>query len=272
MILASGEPRFDRVKLEVTRLATLVCAVATLFVFVDHQGPYPTTMFFPPAAVIYGYLILRGPAGVVATTVALLLGNAITLPRQFAADPLAEVGYAVTLSAVLAITAYPLYRFRRRSPKAPVFGVLTLFVLAGLMAAPLLTSAGIYLLGTTLGPPVQTIDLARAVLGMTTAIATLTPAALVGALLLVGDPPSVLRARLVGRREALTPAAVIMLAPVLALALPGAGMRELWLLPLAAVPLIWIACTGDLVRSAVVLAITGLVLGILARGLFGDGT
>jgi EAL domain-containing protein (putative c-di-GMP-specific phosphodiesterase class I)/GGDEF domain-containing protein len=273
MRLALGDFRYDRVKLETTRIATLVCVTAALFVFVDHQGPYPTTMFFPPAGVVYGYLVLRGPTGIAATTVALLLGNAVTLPREFAADPLAEVGYSILISVLLAVTAYPLYRVRcRRSLTTPVFGVLTLFVLCGLLAAPLLTAVGTYTLALVHGPEVPTVDLARMVLGVTTSIAALAPTSLIGALLLLGDRPSVLRARLAERREALVPAAVIVLAPVLALALPGAGVRELWLLPLAAVPLIWIAVTGDLIRSAAVLAISALAVGILARGLFGDGT
>jgi EAL domain-containing protein (putative c-di-GMP-specific phosphodiesterase class I)/GGDEF domain-containing protein len=274
MKLASGELPYDRVKLEVTRIATLVCATATLFVFVDHQGPYPTTMFFPPAGVLFAYLVLRGPAlsGIAATTLALLVGNAITLPRQFVADPVAEVGYALLISALLGLTAYPLHRtWQRRSPKVSVFGVLTVFVLSGLLAAPLLTAVGTYALALLLGPSLQAVDLARMVLGMTTSIAALGPATFVGALLLFGEPPAVLRSRLAGRREALVPAAVIVLAPVLALALPGAGVRELWLLPLAAVPLIWISGTGDLIRSASVLAVGALALGILARGLFGDG-
>jgi len=272
MKIAPGDLGYERVKLEVTRIATLVCVTAALFVVVDHQGPYPTTMFFPPAGAVYAYLVLRGPTGVAATTLALLLGNAITLPRQFAADPLAEVANAVLISVLLAITAYPLHRiWRRRSLQAPVFGVLTVFVLAGLLAAPLLTAAGTYALALLIGPGVVTVDLARMVLGMTSSIAALGPASVVGALVLIGNPPALLRTRVDGRREALVPAAVIVLAPVLALALPGAGLQELWLLPLAAVPLIWISGTGDLVRSALVLAIGALGLGILARGLFGDG-
>src|SRR5688500_16836293 len=124
---AFGDFRYDRVKLEITRIATLVCVTATLFVFVDHQGPYPTTMFFPPAGVVYGYLVLRAPTGIAATIVALLLGNAVTLPREFAADPVAEGGYSILMSILLAVTAYPLYRVRcRRSLPTPVFGVLTL--------------------------------------------------------------------------------------------------------------------------------------------------
>ena len=271
MRLAFGEISYDRVRLEITRIATLVCVTATLFVFVDHQGPYPTTMFFPPAGVVYGYLVLRGPAGAGATTLALLLGNAVTLPREFAAAPVAEVAYAVLMSVLLAITAYPLHRvWRRRSLTAPVFGILTLFVLCGLLAAPLFTAFGTYSLATLIGPVVPTVDLARMVLGMTTSIAALAPASVVGALLLLSHRPAVLRTRLDGRREALVPAAVIVLAPVLALALPGAGVDELWLLPFAAVPLIWIAVTGDLVRSALVLAVSGLAVGNLTRGLFGD--
>jgi EAL domain-containing protein (putative c-di-GMP-specific phosphodiesterase class I)/GGDEF domain-containing protein len=273
MTLAPGELRSARAKLAVTRVATLICVTTTLFVFVEQPGPYPTTMFFPPAGVIFGYLILRGPAGIGSTTVALLLGNAIAFPRQFAADPLTEVALAMLLSVLLAITAYPLSRIRRRnSPDTAVFGVLTLFVLTGLLAAPLLTAAGTGALALLIGPPVQRVDLAQMLLGMATAIAALTPASVVAAFLLIGNPPAVLRTRLAGRREALVPAAVIMLAPVLALALPGAGTPELLLLPLSAVPLVWISGTGDLARSAAVLAIGALVLGTLSRRLFGDDT
>jgi EAL domain-containing protein (putative c-di-GMP-specific phosphodiesterase class I)/GGDEF domain-containing protein len=273
MLLVPAELDYERVKLEVTRIAALACVTATLFVFVDHQGPYPSTMFFPPAGVLYGYLVLRGPAGITATIAAVLLGNAITLPRQFAADPLAEISFAILLSVVLAMTAYPLHRlWRRRSRSGSVFGVLTVFVLSGLLAAPLLTAAGTSALSHLIGPAMPTVDLARMVLGLTASIAALAPAAAVGALLVTGHVPAALRTRLAGRREALVPAAVIVLAPVLALALPGAGAHELWLLPLAAVPLIWISGTGDLIRSALVLAAAALVVGVLARGLYGDGT
>ncbi|HST84254.1 MAG TPA: bifunctional diguanylate cyclase/phosphodiesterase [Kineosporiaceae bacterium] len=273
MTLASGELRYDRVKRAVTRVATLVCVTATLFVFVDHQGPYPTTMFYPPVGVVFGYLILRGPSGIAATTMALLLGNAITLPRQFAADPLAEVGYAVMLSVLLAITAYPLHGVRRRLARnTPAFAVLTLFVLTGLLAAPLLTAAGTWALAMLIGPSVQSDNLAQMVLGLATAIAALTPATVVSGFLLLGPPPAVLRSRFAGRREALVPAAVIVLVPILALALPGAGVHELWLLPLASMPLIWIAGTGDLIRSGFALAIGALLLGTVTRGLFGDDT
>jgi EAL domain-containing protein (putative c-di-GMP-specific phosphodiesterase class I)/GGDEF domain-containing protein len=269
----SGEPGYERVRLEITRVATLLCVTATLFVFVDHQGPYPITMFFPPAGALYGYLVLRGPAGIAVSTVAVLLGNAISLPRQFAADLVAELAQAVLISVLLAITAYPLHSFwRRRRRNMQVFGILTMFVLSGLLAAPLLTAVGCYGLSLLTGTPLQMVDLARMVLGLSTSICALAPAALVGAILLTGQPLTVLRAPLAGRREALVPAAVIVLAPVLALALPGAGLNELWLLPLAAVPLIWISGTGDLVRSALVLAVSALVVGIVARGLFGDGT
>jgi EAL domain-containing protein (putative c-di-GMP-specific phosphodiesterase class I)/GGDEF domain-containing protein len=273
MTLASGELRYDRVKLAITRVATLVCVTVTLFVFVDHQGPYPTTMFYPPVGVMFGYLILRGPSGIAATTMALLLGNAIALPRQFAADPLAEVGYAVMLSVLLAITAYPLHGVRRRPAlKAPAYAVLTLFVLSGLLAAPLLTAAGTWALALLIGPSVQSDNLARMVLGLATAIAALTPATVISGALLLGHPPTVLRSRFAGRREALVPAAVIVLVPILALALPGASVHEFWLLPLAGLPLIWIASTGDLIRSGFALAISALLLGTLTRGLFGDDT
>jgi EAL domain-containing protein (putative c-di-GMP-specific phosphodiesterase class I)/GGDEF domain-containing protein len=273
MTSMAREPTYERIRLEVTRAATLLCATAALFVFVDHPGPYPDTMFFPPAGALYGYLVLRGPVGIPVTALAVLLGNAISLPRQFAAEPRAEVAQAALLSALLALTAYPLHRiWRHRRSSVPVFGVLTVFALSGLLTTPLLSAAGCYGLSLLTGPPLQMVDLARMVLGMTTSIAALAPAALVGAILLTGQPLTRLRTLLTGRREALVPAAVIVLAPVLALALPGAGLNELWLLPLAAVPLIWISGTGDLVRSALVLAISALVVGTVARGLFGDGS
>jgi EAL domain-containing protein (putative c-di-GMP-specific phosphodiesterase class I)/GGDEF domain-containing protein len=268
-----GEPSYARARLEITKVATLLCITATLFVFVDHLGPYPVTMFFPPAGALFGYLVLRGPGGIPVATAAVLLGNAIALPRQFAADPVAEVASAVLLAVVLALTAYPLHRsWRRRPVNVPVFGILTMFVLTGLLAAPLLMAVASYGLSMLIGDPLQMVDLARMVLGMTTSIAALAPASLLAALLLAGQVPAVLRSPLAGRREALVPAAVIVLAPVLALALPGAGLNELWLLPLAAIPLIWISGTGDLLRSAFILAISALTVGIVARELFGDGT
>ncbi len=273
MTLAGGALRDDRAKQALTRGAAVVCATVALFVFVDHPGPYPTTMFLPPIGVVFGYLLLRGPAGIAVTTVALLLGNAIAFPLQFAANPRAEVASAVLLSVLLAITAYPLHRLRRRTNlNGPAFGVLTRFVLTGLLAAPLLTAAGIWALALLIGPPLQGADLARMVLGVATAIAALTPASVVGAVLLIGNPPAALRTRLEERRDALVPAAVILLAPMLALALPGARASELWLLPLAAVPLLWICGVGDLVGSASVLAICALALGTLARAFFGDDT
>jgi EAL domain-containing protein (putative c-di-GMP-specific phosphodiesterase class I)/GGDEF domain-containing protein len=269
----SGEPSYERIRLEITRIATLLCITATLFVFVNHEGPYPITMFFPPAGALYGYLVLRGPAGIPVTTAAVLLGNAIALPRQFAAEPIAEVAQGVVVSILLALTAYPLHSvWRRRPGNVPVFALLTMFVLGGLLAAPVLIAVGCYGLSLLIGTPLEMVDLARMVLGLTTSISALAPASLVGAILLAGQPLTMLRTPLAGRREALVPAAVILLAPVLALALPGAGLNELWLLPLAAVPLVWISGTGDLVRSALVLAISALVVGIVARGLFGDGT
>lgn len=258
---------------ELSRVTALICAVTVLCAFVDHPGPYPVTMFFPPAGALFGYLVLRGPIGVPAGVTALLVGNAVTLPRELTAQPLAAVALAVTLPLALALASYPLHRVWRRHRRGSgpaVFGLLALFVLSGLLLAPILTAAGSYAVAHLLGDQLRLVDLARQVLGTTTAIASVGPAALVLAVLVTGATPARLRAPLDGRREALVPAAVIVLAPVLALALPGAGLDELWLLPFAAVPLIWIAATGDLLHSAVVLSVSALVVGMLARGLFGE--
>ena len=261
-----------RARLEITRTAILLCVVAALFVFVDHRGPYPLTMFYPPVGAVFGYLVLRGPAGIPVSALALVAGNAVALPRQFAADPSAEVAHAVLIPLLLALAAHPLHRAWRQRSAGSVFGALTLFVLTGLLLAPALATAGTFALSLAVGGRLDAEDLARMLLGTSTSIAALAPGALVGAVLLSGRPPAVLRASLAGRREALVPAAIIVLAPGLALALPGAGLNELWLLPLAAVPLIWISGTGDLIRSACVLAVSSLAIGTLARGLFGEGT
>jgi EAL domain-containing protein (putative c-di-GMP-specific phosphodiesterase class I)/GGDEF domain-containing protein len=264
---------YQPIRTEITTVSTLACATVTLFTFVHHQGPYPVTMFFPPVGAVYAYLILRGPEGVPAAAVGVLLGNAVTMPRQLAAAPAVEIAHAVLLAGILGICAYPPHRaWRHRPAGTPVFGLLTLFVLSGLLAAPVLVAAASYGLSELLGPPLRMVDLAQMVLGLTTGIASITPACLVGAVLLLGRPPSALRTRVDGRRAALVPAAVIVLAPVLALAVPGAQLRELWLLPLAAVPLVWISATGDLARSALVLAGCALLVGVLTGGLFDDGT
>lgn len=261
-------------RLDILTIAALGLATVLLWTLVTKPGPYPMTMFFPPAGGVFAYLVLTGPAGIPAAAGVLGLGSLVVDPAGFGAHLVPELGSALLLGTVFGLTSYPLHRlwraWRRRHVEPRPFHVLTVFVLCGLLAAPLLAALAEYGFAALLGDRPTIGALARLALGTTTAVATVTPLCLAAAVVVTGRSPEMLREALDGRREALVPATVILLAPLIALCLPGAGEAELWLVPLAAAPLFWISLTGDLARSAAVLTLSALVIGALAGRLFGE--
>jgi EAL domain-containing protein (putative c-di-GMP-specific phosphodiesterase class I) len=261
-------------RLDVLTIGALGLATVLLWAPVIKPGPYPVTMFFPPAGGVFAYLVLTGPAGIPAAAAVLALGALVIDPAGFGAHLLPELGSASLLGGVFGLSAYPLHGlwrdWRRRHVEPAPFQVLTVFLLTGLLCAPLLAALAEYGLAALLSDRPTLGAAARLALGTTTAVATVTPLCLAAAVVVTGRSPDLLREALDGRREALVPATVILLAPLIALCLPGAGVAELWLVPLAAAPLFWISLTGDLTRSAAVLALSALVIGILAGRLFGE--
>ena len=272
MTRVPGRQRRARIQIEATGIAALCCLTAAAYALVQSSGPYPLTMLFPPAGAAFGYLVLRGPRGMPASAAAMVLGTAIGLPVPFTERPFACIAEVIVLTTVLSICSHPLHQvWRQRTLSTPVFGVLTLFVVTGLVAAPLGAAAGTYLVAAGFGEHVGTYALTRLFLGVATGVATLAPATIIGALQILGADPAILHRPVPARGEVLVPAIAIVSPPALALALPGASGTELWLLPLAMIPLLWISVSGRLLSTAFSIAASALVLGSMTIGLDGEG-
>ena len=248
----------------------LVLSISTYLLLRPHaQG---TSLWFPPAGLALGHLLVTGRRGVPAVLVATVLGGLLSRSHEYAAAPLAAVAGDVVTAGWYGCVAAVLLRHGGRGAGFATYPALTRFVVLGLVVGPVGAVTGAMLPWHLLtGDPLDPTGWARGVLGHATAIATIAPAVP----MLVRQAASGIRAAptvAVRRRaELVAQALAVVLLPAL-FVLTGQGSHpELVLLPLALVPLVWLAFDTDLGRAHAVLAVCGTALGAAADLRFGDG-
>ena len=225
------------------------------------------SLWFPPAGVAFGYLLVAGWRSAWLVLVARLAGGLVMFPDRYAHDPLAACVTDVASTLALVLAAELLRRVAR--PDSP-YALLTRFLGLGVVLAPIGAASAAGLLGAAHGQPLDAAAWARAVVGTATAVLTLTPAFLVIAApwTAAAAPTRSVPAR--RRWELAGQALLIVLIPATSLLTGGTDVRQLTLLPVALVPLAWTAADPDRRRGAAVLAVAGLALGAAAELRFGD--
>jgi len=247
----------------------LVLSVSTYLLLRPHsQG---TSLWFPPAGLALGHLLVTGRRGVPAVVVATVLGGLLSRSHEYAATPTAALAGDLVTAGWYGLVAAALVRHGGRGG-APSYPALTRFVVLGLVLGPVGAVTGAMFTAHMLtGDPLDPAGWARGVLGHATAIATITPAVP----MLVRQAASGIRAAptvAVRRRaELVAQALAVVLLPALFVLTGGGSHPELVLLPLALVPLAWLAFDTDLGRAHAVLAVCGTALGAAADLRFADG-
>ncbi len=246
-----------------------LCLSTVGYMLAQSRSGMPLQVWFPPAGLAFGYLLVAGARGVPVVVLAGALGHALVhgptpgLPHE-----------SVTLLAVLATAGWygATALTQRRLWRADAsYGSMAWFVLFGVIAAPVGTAAIVVAAKVAEGGGPPDLALwAGAVLGSSTAIVTLAPAVyLVVDEVVTGRrlAPTVSTRRRLG---IVTQAAAIVLTPAVFLIAGAAQAGELTLMPLALIPLAWMALSRDQTRGAIVLAATGLVLGASAQIRYGE--
>jgi EAL domain-containing protein (putative c-di-GMP-specific phosphodiesterase class I)/GGDEF domain-containing protein/integral membrane sensor domain MASE1 len=247
----------------------LALTVAAFLLVRPPAGGGAATLWFPPAGLAYGFLLLVGARGIPVVALA-LAGGGLTLGTPFStgSERLVVIIGAAIATAVwfgVATTAQrALWRPR------PTYPALAWFAVFGIALAPVGGAAINVLAAALQGAPAGTGDWARWVMGEATAVATLTPV-----VFLVGQEAAT-RVRLApvvepGRRlGVVVRSAVIVAMPALLVLVQGGTPGERAILPMALAPLCWLAFSGDLTRASIVLAGAALLLGATAEARFGD--
>jgi EAL domain-containing protein (putative c-di-GMP-specific phosphodiesterase class I)/GGDEF domain-containing protein/PAS domain-containing protein len=240
------------------------------FLLVHPPGDVPATLWFPPAGLAYGFLLHTGARGIPVVALAFAGGLGITaLPLDLThpAAPLITLGTAAALALWFGLAATAqraLWTVRASYP------ALAWFALFGLTTAPTGGAAICVLSAALQGAPADAGLWARWVVGIATAVATLTP----GLYLVTEEAISGQRLApaLDGRRRlaVVCKSAVIVLMPALFVLAQGAGPGEAAVLPLTLATLCWLAFGHDLTRASIVLAAAALLLGATAQARFGD--
>ncbi len=261
---AAARSRVSSPRAALPVLYLALSSLAFLFVGGRHPG---ASLWFPPAGVAFGYLLVRGWRAAWLVLLARSAGGLITAAPGQGWHPLASLATDAAVTATLVVAAELLRRAARfESP----YALLTRFIGLGVVLAPVGAASAAGLLGAAHGHPLEGAVWARSVVGTATAVLTLTPAFLVlaapwtAAMAPTRSVPARRRWELAGQ------ALLIVLIPATSLLAGGADARELALLPVALVPLAWTAADPDRTRGAAVLAVAGLALGAAAELRFGD--
>jgi EAL domain-containing protein (putative c-di-GMP-specific phosphodiesterase class I)/GGDEF domain-containing protein/integral membrane sensor domain MASE1 len=249
-------------------LTALYLAVSTpSFVLVSGHTAAGGGLWFPPAGIAFGYLLVTGWRTAWAVVLARTVGGLLTFPSEYAARPVLCV--AVDVATTCAFVPAAEWLRRGASTESP-YALLTRFLAFGVVFAPVAAATSALLLAPASGHPADQAAWARAVVGSSTAIATLSPAFVLLArphlaqLLPVSAVPARRRWELAGQ------ALLILLLPAVSVLTGGAALREVLLLPVALVPLAWTAADADRTRGSAVLATAALLLGAAAELRFGD--
>ena len=249
-------------------LTALYLALSALsFVLVSGHTTAGGGLWFPPAGLAFGYLLLAGWRSAWAVLLTLVAGGLLTFPVEYGHRPSGTL--AVDAGTTLALTLGAVLLRRSARADSP-YALLTRFLALGVVLAPVAAATTASLVAILQGRPLDDGAWARSVVGSSTAIATLTPAFLVlaapalGRLVPLRDVPARRRWELAAQ------AVLILLLPAASILTGGAELREVALLPIALIPLLWTAADADRSRGALVLAGTGLVLGAAAELRFGD--
>jgi EAL domain-containing protein (putative c-di-GMP-specific phosphodiesterase class I)/GGDEF domain-containing protein/integral membrane sensor domain MASE1 len=249
-------------------LTTLYLAVSTLaFVLVSGHTTAGGGLWFPPAGIAFGYLLVAGWRSWWAVLLARTVGGLLTVPGEYAARPALSLAVDTATTFALVLGAEWL---RRTARPESAYALLTRFLAFGVVLAPVAEATSAALLALASGHQLDRAAWARAVVGSSAAIATLAPAF---ALLAKPRLAQLVLVRAVPARrrwELAAQAVLILLLPAMSVLTGGAGLREVVLLPIALVPLAWTAADADRARGAAVLAVAALVLGAAAELRFGD--
>jgi EAL domain-containing protein (putative c-di-GMP-specific phosphodiesterase class I)/GGDEF domain-containing protein/integral membrane sensor domain MASE1 len=237
-----------------------------LYHVVDHRAASDAGMFFPPAGLAFGFLVLFGRRGIPIVIIAQVLGCLVTSPDKLIVDPGWE---ALRLVAVTLVYAAGAVLLRRRWREPERIATLAWFVIIALIVVPLAAVATEVLVEKLAGADLDVAVWAQAVVGTAAAIATLTPgvlqparAMLMRQIVPVLPPPG-------ARADVVAQALALIVAPAGLILLPSAAPAELPMLAIAAVPLVWTAARPDRLWSSVVLAVCSLALGVAVSAQYG---
>ncbi|MGZ4602681.1 MAG: EAL domain-containing protein [Kineosporiaceae bacterium] len=249
-------------------LTALYLALSALsFVLVSGHTSAGGGLWFPPAGIAFGYLVVAGWRSAWAVLLALVAGGLLTFPVEYARWPAGTVALDAGTTLALTLGAVLLRRWARADSP---YALLTRFLAIGVVLVPVAAATTASLLALAQGRSLDDGAWARGVVGSSTAIATLTPAFVLLATPALGHLVPLRDVPARRRWELATQAVLILLLPAMSILTGGAGLREAALLPIALVPLVWTAADADRARGALVLAATGLVLGAAAELRFGD--
>jgi EAL domain-containing protein (putative c-di-GMP-specific phosphodiesterase class I)/GGDEF domain-containing protein len=244
---------------------------AAAFLLAQQSGGATTALWFPSAGLAYGFLLWTGARGIPVVALALTAGTTLTGTPIHLARPsslLVALGTAAALAAWYGIAAVAQ---RRLWDARPTYAALAWFALFGLTVVPTGGATICMVSGALQSVPVDAGVWARWVIGHATAVVTLTPV-----LYLLAEE-TINRTRLAPtvdphkRLAVICQAAAIVLIPALFVLVQGSSPGEVTMLPLALVPLGWLAFHRDLTRACLVLAVCALMLGATAQARFGDG-
>ena len=126
------------------------------------------SLWFPPAGVAFGYLLVAGWRSAWLVLVARLAGGLVMFPDRYAHDPLAACVTDVASTLALVLAAELLRRVAR--PDSP-YALLTRFLGLGVVLAPVGAASAAGLLGAAHGQPLDAAAGPAAVVGTATAVA-----------------------------------------------------------------------------------------------------
>jgi len=263
---AFGPGTLPDLRTRLTATALYLGASTVLYAVVDHRAAADAGMFFPPAGLAFGFLVLFGRRGIPVVIVAAVLGDLVTFPEHLAADPRWEALRLVSVTVVYAAGAALL---RARWLEARRIATLAWFVIIALIGVPLAAAAIEVLVERMAGAWFDVPAWAQAVVGTATAIATLTPSLLEPAWGLVKRQIAPILPPPGARADVTAQALALIIAPAGLILLPSAAPTELPLLAIAAIPLVWTVVRPDRLLSSLVLAVSSLTLGIIVADHYG---
>ncbi|MDQ1295034.1 MAG: hypothetical protein QG608_2919, partial [Actinomycetota bacterium] len=258
---------FDRLTSAVLSV-TYLCLSAIGYLLVPRSGWAAGVLWFPPAGLAFGYLILTGFAGVGVVILARVLGSVLLLGTGYLQSPGHTIGTDVLIALWYAIAAESL---RRLWKSEYPFGSLMQFMVIGTAVAPLGAATITSLVGLTHDVRLGTVAWAWTALGNATAIATICPAfVLVFLETATGRQvaPALPRQR---RLAVVGQSVVIVLMPALLLMEHDLRGCDLVLLPLVLAPVGWQILRTDQVRGSLVLAACAVVMGAAVQARAVDG-
>ncbi len=251
--------------------------LSTAGYLLSQQAGSSAGLWFPPAGLAFGYLLVAGlrgiPVVIVATGAGAVLtpgGSPVPLTGDASIPGAGLIGVPTGLafaSAVALALWFGLAAVAQRGlwRADASYGSLAWFVVFGVTLSPLGAATIIATTVVLTGQPFDSALWAKVVIGTATATVTLAPATvLVVERAVTGrrlKPQVDVRRRIV----LVTQATVIVLTPAVFLVADAAHGPDLALMAVPLAPLLWMVLSPDQTRGAVVLAAAGLAVGAVAH-------